>query len=110
MPTFFAHLRKITMTTDYFTSKWFMTVFACFLPFEVVKPIFDMFITEGWKAVFKIGIALLQEMEPNLIKMEMIEMCTYFRDTVRTQRINNEFSLFARASRVHVNKMLVNKF
>lgn len=48
------------MTTDYFSSKWIMTIFACFLPFDMLAPIFDMFLMDGWSAVFKIGIALLK--------------------------------------------------
>jgi hypothetical protein len=60
------------MTTDYFTSKWIMTLFACFLPYDVLPPIFDMFFMDGWKAVFRIGIALLKEMEPLLLQMDMI--------------------------------------
>ncbi len=71
------------MTTDYFTSKWIMTLFACFLPYENLAPIYDMFLMDGWAAVFKIGIALLRDMEPLLLQMDMIEMSTYFRDSVR---------------------------
>ncbi len=63
MPKLFSHLRKTQMTTDYFTSKWIMTVFACFLPFEQLPHIFDIFLMDGWRAVFRIGIALLKEME-----------------------------------------------
>jgi hypothetical protein len=36
MPKLYAHFRKIQMTTDYFSSKWFMTVFACSLPYELM--------------------------------------------------------------------------
>jgi len=96
------------MTPDYFTSKWFMTLFACFLPYEEIAPIFDMFLLEGWRAVFKVGIALLRELESKLIQMEMMEMCTYFRDTVRKEKVTSQFSLYQRASRVRVNKILVN--
>jgi hypothetical protein len=60
------------MTTDFFTSKWIMTIFSCFLPFDVLAPIYDMFIIDGWKAVFRIGIALLKDMEHILINMDMV--------------------------------------
>lgn len=73
------------MTPDYFTSKWFMTIFACFLPYALITPIFDMFLLEGWRAVFRIGVALLRVLEPELIRMDMVEMCQYFRDTVRSE-------------------------
>lgn len=95
------------MTTDYFTSKWIMTVFACFLPFEQLPPIFDMFLMDGWRAIFRIGIALLREMEPALLRMDMVEMCNYFRDNVRKERVTSDFRLFSEASRVRVNSILV---
>ena len=60
------------MTTDYFTSKWFMTIFSCFLPYSIISPIFDMFLMEGWRAVFRIGVALLRVLEKDLIQMDMI--------------------------------------
>ena len=91
------------MTTDYFTSKWIMTLFACFLPYEVLPPIFDMFLMDGWRAVFRVGIALLRDMESNLLQMDMVDMSTYFRDSVRKDKINNQFKLFYEASRIRVN-------
>jgi hypothetical protein len=91
------------MTTDYFTSKWIMTLFACFLPYEVLPPIYDMFLMDGWRAVFRIGIALLKEMESPLLQMDMVDMCNYFRDNVRKEKLTNEFRLFSEASRIRVN-------
>ena len=32
MPKLFGHLKKIEMGTDYFTSKWVMTLYSNFLP------------------------------------------------------------------------------
>ena len=55
------------MSTDYFTSKWIMTLFSCFLPYEALAPIYDMFMMDGWKAIFRIGIALLRDMESLLL-------------------------------------------
>lgn len=107
MPKLFNHLRAIQMTTDYFTSKWIMTVFACFLPYEQLPPIFDMFLMDGWRAVFRIGIALLREMENSLLKMDMVDMCGYFRESVRKERVASDFRLFSSATRVRVNPILV---
>ena len=78
MPRLFSHLRQIQMTTDYFTSKWVMTLFACFLPYEVLPPIFDMFLLDGWQAVFRVGVQLLREMEGALLQMDLVAMSTYF--------------------------------
>ena len=58
-PKLFSFLRSIDMKTEYFTFKWNMTLFACFLPVEILVHIFDLFILEGWPAIYKVGISLL---------------------------------------------------
>ena len=100
-------MRSIQMTPDYLTSKWFMTIFACFLPYALITPIFDMFLLEGWRAVFRIGVALLRVLEPELIRMDMVEMCQYFRDTVRSEIVADQHELFSAAAGVRVNKILI---
>lgn len=107
MPKLFSHLRQCQMTTDYFTSKWIMTVFACFLPFEQLPPIFDTFLMDGWRAVFRVGIALLREMEARMLQMDMVEMCGYFRENVRKEKVASNFRLLSEAARVRVNSILV---
>jgi hypothetical protein len=80
-----------------------MTIFACFLPYDFLAPIFDMFLMDGWRAVFRIGIALLKQMENTLLSMDMVQMCNYFRESVRKEKVASEFKLFSDASRVRVN-------
>ena len=108
MHGFFQYLRRHEMSTDYFTTKWFMTLYSCFLPVEVVIPIFDMFIYEGWRAVHRAGIAFLGNLEKPLMKMDMGEICCFFRDTIRKEQVIANFELFSQAARVRVNKILVN--
>jgi hypothetical protein len=66
-----------------------------------------MFLMDGWRAVFRLGIALLREMQANLLSMDMIEMCNYFRDEVRKQKVASNFRIFSEAARVRVNPILV---
>jgi len=107
MPKLFFHLKQIQMTPDYFTSKWIMTIFTCFLPYAVLPPILDAFLMDGWSAVFRLGIALLKEMEPTLMGMDMVEMSMYFRENVRKEKVATEFKLFSEAARIRVNKYFV---
>jgi len=58
-PKLFGFLRSVDMKTEYFTFKWNMTLFSCFLPVELLVHIFDLFALEGWPAIYKIGISLL---------------------------------------------------
>lgn len=80
-----------------------MTLFACFLPYEVLPPIYDMFMMDSWKGIFRVGISLLRDMEPLLLQMDMVDMSTYFRDNVRKEKLSNEFKLYSEAARVRVN-------
>ena len=73
----------------------------------MVVPIFDMFLCEGWRSVFKLGIALLKELEPTLLQMEMWEMSQYFREKLRVEGVAKPAQLFQLASRIRVNKILV---
>ena len=66
-----------------------------------------MFLLEGWRAVFRIGVALLRIIEPDIIRMDMIEMCQYFRDSMKSEVVANEFQLFSVAAGVKVNKILI---
>ena len=64
-----------------------------------------MFLLDGWRAVFRVGIALLREMESKLLKMDMVAMCNYFRDSVRKEGVsgtNGVFRVFSEASKVRV--------
>ena len=76
------------MTTDYFTSKWIMTVFANSLPFDAIPFIFDNLLQDGWTSVYRIGIALLRKIQPELLNMDMFEITKYLRDSVRNDKIN----------------------
>jgi len=55
----YAHFRNIDMKTEYFTFKWSMTLFSCFLPSDVLVHIFDLFVHQGWPAIYRIGISLI---------------------------------------------------
>lgn len=50
-----------------FCSHWFNTVFAYSLPFEHLLRVWDVFLFEGWKIVFRVGILLLKSSEQQLL-------------------------------------------
>ena len=50
---------------------------------------------------------MLKEMESRMLQMDMVQMCNYFRDNVRKEKVASNFRLFSEASRVRVNSILV---
>lgn len=81
-----SHLRDLDMQTEYFTFKWSMTLFSCFLPIEILPPIFTLFLVQGWASVYRIGISLLNNfLHHKIAGMDsMVEVSQFFRDDVRT--------------------------
>ena len=54
-------------------------------------PIFDLFINQGWPAIYRIGISLLNNfMQTKVLEMDnMMDISHYFRDDMRQ---NSTFS------------------
>lgn len=51
---------SLGLSTRTFASKWFLTLFACILPMEIVLRIWDVFLYEGWEFIFCVSLAILE--------------------------------------------------
>mmetsp|Transcript_11331 Transcript_11331/g.11407 ORF Transcript_11331/g.11407 Transcript_11331/m.11407 type:complete len:223 (-) Transcript_11331:35-703(-) len=62
MPDVQELFKDIEISSAHFSSSWFLTIFANILQSqpEILIPIWDMFILEGWKAVFKACIVIIE--------------------------------------------------
>ena len=87
----FAHFRSVEMKTEYFTFKWSMTLFSCFLPKDVLIPIFDLFLVNGWPYIYRIGVSLLNNfLQGRILQMDsMMAISQFFREDMRNQRTFN---------------------
>lgn len=52
---------------SFFSTHWFLTVFSYYLNFRLVCHIWDMFLCEGWKPVYRVALALLKMEESRLL-------------------------------------------
>lgn len=59
-PDIFDHLEELDMRTEYFTFKWCLTLYSCFLPAEVVIHVFDLFVLDGWPIIYEIGLSIIK--------------------------------------------------
>merc|ERR1712050_125068 len=60
MPLLCDHLAGQGVEPTIYASKWFMTVCICNFPFSTVVRIWDIFLAEGVKIIFRIALALLK--------------------------------------------------
>ena len=69
LPRLSAHFARECIHPSMYASQWFITVFSYSLPMKTVLRIWDIFMLEGLKVVFQVGIALLQTAEEDLLAL-----------------------------------------
>ena len=79
-PKMHHHLKTNRINLDIFFSKWLLTIFSNFLPFETLYNVWDVFILDKWKAIFKFSIIITRYMENELINMDLHSFSSYIRN------------------------------
>ncbi|KAG0577570.1 hypothetical protein M758_5G157900 [Ceratodon purpureus] len=69
VPKVGAHFEEEMINPSMYASQWFITVFSYSFPFSLALRIWDVFLYEGVKIVFRLGIALLQYCQDDLVKL-----------------------------------------
>lgn len=69
MPKLGKHFSEEMINPSMYASQWFITVFSYSFPFPLALRIWDVFLYEGVKVVFKVGLALLKFCHDDLIKL-----------------------------------------
>jgi hypothetical protein len=84
-PRLFAHFKQVDMKPEYFTFKWSMTLFCCFLPVSILPQILTQFVFSKWPSIYQIGVTLLNSfMASRILEMDnMMEISAFMRDQMR---------------------------
>ncbi|RDX79833.1 Ecotropic viral integration site 5 protein-like protein [Mucuna pruriens] len=69
LPKLGEHFSHEMINPSMYASQWFITVFSYSFPFHLALRIWDVFLYEGVKIVFKVGLALLKYCHDDLIKL-----------------------------------------
>ncbi|KAI4881269.1 hypothetical protein NFI96_033788 [Prochilodus magdalenae] len=68
-PQLFQHLEKVGVSSLHFVMQWFLTLFTSLPCWDSVLAIWDLFLLHGLLAVFRVGLTILQLLEPRLMSM-----------------------------------------
>lgn len=60
LPDVSKHFTKEGLHCSMYASQWFITIYSYSFPFDLVTRVWDIFLHEGWKIVYRIAIALLK--------------------------------------------------
>lgn len=65
------HFRSLNFVPQTYGSQWFMTLFACTLPYAAIVRIWDIFMVEGRKILYRVSLAIFSMLEKELMKCEI---------------------------------------
>ena len=73
MPKIYNKLNELNIYPTMYASQWFFTCFSNCLPFNIVVRIFDCFLLEGEKIIYRVALALFKLKENQIIKSKSFE-------------------------------------
>ncbi|XP_036409681.1 EVI5-like protein isoform X1 [Megalops cyprinoides] len=85
LPELHVHFQAQSFHTSMYASSWFLTIFLTSFPLTVATRIFDIFMCEGLEIVFRVGLAILQMNQAELIQLDMEGMLQHFQKVVPHQ-------------------------
>ena len=88
MPKIYNKLIELNIFPTMYASQWFFTCFANCLPFNIVVRIFDCYLLEGEKIIYRIALALFKLKEKYLLKGKSFETIMEKMKSI-TNEINN---------------------
>uniref|UniRef100_A0A673HU08 EVI5-like protein n=1 Tax=Sinocyclocheilus rhinocerous TaxID=307959 RepID=A0A673HU08_9TELE len=109
LPELNVHFRSQSFHTSMYASSWFLTLFLTFLPLPIATRIFDIFMYEGLEIIFRIGIAILQYNQTDLIQLDMEGMSQHFQKVIPHQFDSCPDKLILRAYQVKYNPKRMKK-
>jgi len=77
IPALYKHFEKENVHITMFVTQWMLTIFTSSFPFDLVVRVWDCFVAEGYKIVYRVMLALLKISAPDLIKLPFEEILAY---------------------------------
>ncbi|XP_032073450.1 ecotropic viral integration site 5 protein homolog isoform X3 [Thamnophis elegans] len=109
LPELFMHFQAQSFHTSMYASSWFLTIFLTSFPLPIATRIFDIFMSEGLEIVFRVGVALLQMNQVELVQLDMEGMLQHFQKVVPHQFDGGPDKLIQMAYQVKYNAKKMKK-
>ena len=106
-PKLLPHLKINQISPDIFFSKWILTIFSNFLSFETLYNVWDLFIIDKWKAIFKFSIIIVYYMKDQLMNMDLYSFSPYVRNNANINLLKfSDFSKYYKDYKISNKKLL----
>ncbi|XP_072366592.1 ecotropic viral integration site 5 protein homolog isoform X4 [Scyliorhinus torazame] len=109
LPEIYVHFQSQSFHTSMYSSSWFLTIFLTTFPLPVATRLFDIFMSEGLEIVFRVGIAILQSNQAELMQLDMEGMLQHFQKVVPHQFDSGPDKLIQAAYQIKYNAKKMKK-
>ncbi|XP_062308938.1 ecotropic viral integration site 5 protein homolog isoform X1 [Osmerus eperlanus] len=109
LPELHLHFQAQSFHTSMYASSWFLTIFLTSFPLPVATRIFDIFMCEGLEIVFRVGLAILQMNQTELIQLDMEGMLQHFQKIIPHQLDSGPDKVIQAAYQVKYNAKKMKK-
>eukprot|EP01132_Coremiostelium_polycephalum_P007930 gene7930-9756_t len=109
-PKIWKHITNLGMSgTKPFAEEWFSRLFISFIPFQTALRIFDIYLNEGYKVLYRVGLAMLQLHKNTLLKTTTMEQ---FLSTLKqlNSQLHDSDLLMKKAFGIHMKRDQLNNF
>ena len=107
MPDLWNHFSECGIEAHMYASQWFLTVFTAKFPLFLVMRVLDLFLLEGFDAVFQVALAILKVSKRELLQQDFEGLMKYYRVNIpKTYRIeDNAKHLMQVATKIKLKKL-----
>uniref|UniRef100_A0A3Q3LRI7 Ecotropic viral integration site 5b n=1 Tax=Mastacembelus armatus TaxID=205130 RepID=A0A3Q3LRI7_9TELE len=109
LPELHMHFQAQSFHTSMYASSWFLTIFLTSFPLPIATRIFDIFMCEGLEIVFRVGLAILQMNQAELIQLDMEGMLQHFQKVIPHQLDSGPDKVIQAAYQVKYNAKKMKK-
>ncbi|CAN9500855.1 unnamed protein product [Ophioblennius macclurei] len=109
LPDLHLHFQAQSFHTSMYASSWFLTIFLTSFPLPVATRIFDIFMCEGLEIVFRVGLAILQMNQAELVQLDMEGMLQHFQRVIPHQLDSGPDKVIQAAYQVKYNAKKMKK-
>ncbi|XP_067846027.1 ecotropic viral integration site 5 protein homolog isoform X3 [Heptranchias perlo] len=109
LPELHVHFQSQSFHTSMYSSSWFLTIFLTTFPLPVATRLFDIFMSEGLEIVFRVGLAILQANQAELMQLDMEGMLQHFQKVIPHQFDSGPDKLIQAAYQIKYNAKKMKK-
>ncbi len=108
LPDLHQHLNNEGIHVSMFGCQWLMTIFSSSFNFDLVSKVWDNFLVEGWKVVYRVFIAILASCEQELLNLPFEHILTFLRDKLPA-RVDGQ-SILAASLEIRLKSKSIRKY